>query len=258
MASKQVIDRERSSRTVVATLERYAPEAGQGVRAASSELLGRREVMPDIELVIRIAARALERSTSELIDADRAHDREINGDSHAREERDRAHRAVYELVISVRGLVQASFGDVALKTLGLWDPSPPDPQGTLTYARNLADVLGDTAVALPAPRIEHVRFDREGLAMDLVTKVDVLRTAMALVAREESAAKGTQARKDAAMAAYDRTFRIAANLGVALFQLGGLDELADRIKPSPRRPGMLDQPGEPGGEEPGAPSSDAA
>ena len=60
------------------------------------------------------------------------------------------------------------------------------------------------------------------------------------------------------MAAYDRTFRIAANLGVALFQLGGLDELADRIKPSPRRPGMLDQPGEPSGEEPGAPSSDAA
>ncbi|AKF08381.1 hypothetical protein [Sandaracinus amylolyticus] len=241
MASKQVIDRERSSRTVVATLERYAPEAGRGAHDAIRAVLELREVMPDVELMIRVAARTLERRTAELRDADRAHEHEINGDPRVRDERDRVHRGLYQRVISVRGIVQANFGDVGLKTLGLWDPSPPDPQGTLTYARNLAAALAAPSTVMPEPLIAEVGFERDALAADLRARVDVLQAAVDHVAREESAAKGTQSRKDAAMAAYDRTFRIATSLGMALFQLGGLEQVAERIKPSPRRPGLLDQ-----------------
>jgi hypothetical protein len=253
MASKQVIDRERSSRTVVAVLEEHGPQAGKGAKAALDPLVRPGERALDVSGLVRSVARMLDRVTVALIDADRAHERELAGDSQARAVRDQAQRTVFELVVAVRNIVEANFGDVGLKTFGLWDRCPNDPQGTLSYARNFAAVLRDGNVALPAPRTRNVRFDRDALGSELGDAVSALHKSIGSVAREESAAKGTQAKKDAAMAAHDRAFRIATSLGTAVFQLGGLDDLADRIKPSTRRPGTLDRPqpgdeGDPGSE----------
>lgn len=259
MASKQVIDRERSSRAVVATLEQYADEAGQGAGAALDELLARGERKVDVAVIVRLVGRMLTGTTASLVEADREHERELAGDSQAREQRDVAHRELYQLVVVVRNAVLANFGEVGAKTLGIGEPCPSDAQGTLSYAAGLVASLKERDATMPKPRTPNVRFERAALAIELSGKVDALSTSMAAVAREDSAAKGTQARKDAAMAAFDRAFRIATSVGTSLFLLAGMDEIADRIKPSTRRAGQLEHPSSPpdGGDERESPSAPA-
>lgn len=234
MSSKQVIDRERTSRGVIARLEECTEAARSGGEEVMTPHLGRGERVPDLVMFLVLLGRMLRAAIEGMIAADRVHEQELADDAAVRASRDRAHAACYALVVSIRKLIEAGFGDVGLKTLSLWDPCPNDPQGTLSYARSLAAALASDT-DLGAPRIRSVRLDRAALAAELGGLCDALDREIGRVASEDGAAKTTQAQKDAAIAAHDRALRNATQLGVAVLQLAGHDALAERVRPTVRR-----------------------
>jgi len=240
MAEKQITDRERASSAVASMLEQYAEQVRGGAEAALKPYLKRGETMPDVGMLSVLLRRMLDARISELTTASAAHQREIADDSAPREERDEARREVFDLVFTLRGTVEANFGRLGLRTLGLIEACPSTPQGTLTYARTLVVALNDKKAKLPKPRTKHVRFDREDLAFELDERVGRLDSALKAVAREEGEAKGTQSRKDGAMEAQDGAFRSVTNLAMGLFRLAGLGGIADRFRESSRRPGTLE------------------
>jgi hypothetical protein len=246
MASKLVIDRERSARQVSSMLRQHAAQVSQKLDVRVAPILDKKkkEQAPDSGHLLEVHARLLDGATRELVEADAAHEAEESDDAGPRKERDKQHAAGYELIVAIRGTVDANFGDLGLRALGVWDPCPNVAQGVLTYARNFAKQLA-SPVKLPAPKTKHVQFNRKELAAELTQIAEHLGAALDVVAREESELKATQVRKDEAIAAYDETFRAVTYNAMGLFRLAGMGELADRIKPSSRRPGTLESTDQP-------------
>ena len=76
-------------------------------------------------------------------------------------------------------------------------------------------------------------------------KIDKLRGALdassADVVREARKAQGTLADKNVAIAAYDMAFSGASKVLEGIFTLAGETVLADRVRPSTRRPGQTEE-----------------
>jgi hypothetical protein len=240
MTSKQVVDKGRSTSTAVSMLEQYADAAAEGARAALSPFLREGESMPDLGMVLKLAARYAAHNQQKLETADTAHERELADDKLPRDNRDLGGQRTRNLVGVIRGNVEANYGPSGLIALGLREPCPSTELGTQKYAHNLVGALLDPKVVLPAPISARAALDRAGFAEELAVPLAQLDEGLASVVREESEAKGTQAAKDRAMEDNDRAFSVATGLGRYTFRLCGLDALADRIRESPRRPGQLD------------------
>lgn len=241
MTSKEVTDRSRSTRAVVSMLESYAESVGEGAAAELSAYLQEGESMPDIALFTRLLARKTDAARVVLETADEANEREQSDDAKPRQERDGFRESAGTLIVAIRDVAAANFGDVGLAALGLLAPCPGTPLGTARYGRALITALRDERVILPAPRTRSIPFDRAALAAELEELIVSLEGALRAVTREESEAKGTQTAKDSAMEANDEAFGIGTGIGRYLFRLCGLTNLADRIAESRRNPGRLEQ-----------------
>ena len=72
--------------------------------------------------------------------------------------------------------------------------------------------------------------DRAATADTITTQLTELEAALVAVASEESAAKRTLARKNAAIASHDHALRTATSLGSAIFSAANMEELADKLR----------------------------
>lgn len=243
MASKEVTDRGRSTMTAASMMTSYAAPIGEGAAAALSKYLREGEVMPDVGFVMTLLARMIDDNRRQLGAADEANERERADDAKPREDRDRTKVSAFELVVTIRDSIAANYGPLGLAALGLRDPCPNTPLGTARYGRALINALRDVAnVALPPPRSRSFTLDRAGLAAEVEAEIAPLEAAIDAVATEESEAKGTQSKKDQAMAANDTGFSIATGIARHVFRLCGLVDLANRITESKRHPGQLEDP----------------
>lgn len=75
------------------------------------------------------------------------------------------------------------------------------------------------------------------MAAQLASLADELASVLVEVNEAEKQADVTRQAKNEAIAAYDRKFLRVARLAEALFHFAGLHELAERARPSTRRPG---------------------
>lgn len=213
MPSKQVTDREKSARAVVASAEAHAAEA----------------------------ARALEAANRDLVRADEAHEQELSDDSSSRSLRDEKADALRDTLSDLRNAVSVTYGDVGLQLLQLADPAPGDPSALAQYARNVANALTNDAVDLPRPRRPGLRLDRRALADEIHAHLPALESALEAVAREAREAERTLSAKTAAMERNDQVFARTAGWLAATFRLAGLDDLAARVRPSAQRPGRTSE-----------------
>ena len=240
MTSKQVVDRGRSSTRVTTTGETHRSEIARGLTAKFEPLLEPGEVSPDMAFFVTLAMRLLARTQAQLDAADRAHDAELSDDPAVRAERDVAAGALRETVTNLRAAVSAVGGAAALQALSIPAAPPPDPLGLERYAAGLHAALVDpTRVVINTSRAGIV-LDRGAMAATLQPELARLQAALQNVAKEVAELGATQTAKDKAFVVHDATFSGVANILEGLLTLAGRDDLADRVRPSTRRPGTVE------------------
>ncbi|AKF06630.1 hypothetical protein [Sandaracinus amylolyticus] len=245
MSSKQVADRDKSARAVVAAITQHRAAVEAAITATLSPYLERGERMPDVGFLLELVGRRVAALAGDLTAADRTHERELADDAAPRTRRDEAAATVRRIVIALRATVEGNYGDAGLQALGLWDPPSSDAHQLRLQGESLVEALLRADVVLPAPESDAIALDRRRLAARLREPLDALGAALADVTREEKEADATQLAKNAAMDAHDHGFPRLAGLLAALARAAGLDDLAARMRPSGRRAGTLAGPEEP-------------
>lgn len=256
MVSKEVVDRQRSAGAVTSSIAAHGAAAGESLMKRFGEVLRKGERAPDVAFALELFGRLLARDAEALVAADDRHEAEKSDDDAPRAARDESAAVVRDACVAARDGIAAVYGDAALAPLGLAEPAPPVGDGVALarYADRAATKLADAKLALPKPRVRGLSADRNALAAGIREQLPTLERALADVARERRELEGTQAEKNRAVARYDATFALAANVTGALLRAAGMDEHADRVRPSARRPGRTEgQPAEP--EKPGEPDA---
>ncbi len=238
MSSKSVTDRSKSVELVTHALRASAVSASTQITGRLKPYLKSGESMPDLALLFELLARGVESHGAAMRKADEAHAAELSDDAEPRSRRDQAHDRTHDAVVEIKEAVGSLFGELWLGKLQLPNPIPQDP---VVLERAASDFLGALErTKLPAPKLKGVgAFDASHWKTMLEEPVKTLRASLGDVARETREAEVTLKEKSRAVAAHDAFFSLAAGLGVSLLRLAGEDELAARLRPSGRRPGMV-------------------
>jgi hypothetical protein len=268
MPSKMVTDRQKSATAVETAAQVHAEEAASGLAPLLAAELLPDEELPDLALLQRLLARALARRRERMVAADEAHLSELADDVDPRRRRDEAAAELRDRLSGVRQTVEGLFGPAQGGELfGIGGELAFDPVVVHRQAeRALAFLRARTAADLPAPGLPGVTVDPAAWAAMLEEPVATLAAALGEVDRERREAETTLTEKTAALTAYDATFGRVARLMEALFAAADLPLLAERVRPSSRRPGRTaeDTEGERDGEpspappEPARPAAPAA
>jgi hypothetical protein len=243
MISKQVLDRRKSALAVITAAETYADLIGRAFNELARPLLASGEELPDAALRARLQGRVLQSAIDALVAADEAHIAELGDDQAHRDQRDACAGELYEAIVRMRGRISASHGAKALQALGFKGDTPRDPAGLASLAVSLAAALRtQTLPAVTDPYDSPAPVKQYAILLeDLAAKLEAQ---LASVAREEREGQQTLVRKLAAMEAYDRTFmRVARSISAEL-DFCGESGLADRLRPSKRRPGLTTEDAE--------------
>ncbi len=250
MASKQVMDRERSTVSVVAVGEAHAESIGAGVNRLAKPHAKKGEGV-DFAVVARVLSEILDGAKQRMVDADTAHQAELDDDAGVRASRDAAATHLYDHVVSLREMITGVYGgDTTAKLFA--GATPDDPVTLSRYAGDLEKKLG--ATKFPPSRIKGTKLDSAELAQDLQVKRAALDVALKSVQREVREAQVTLQAKTDAIAAHDVAFSGVATTLSGLLTLAGKPELADKVWPSVRRNGSVVEEGETS-TEPAAPAT---
>jgi len=248
MPSKEVTDRQKSAAAVESSIEAHGEGAGGALAAQFKGVLRKGESAPDVAFVLRLFGRLLARDAATLADADGRHEAEKADDDAPRAARDEAATAVRDACVVARDGVAAVYGEAALGPLGLAEVAPPVGDGVALarYAERAASKLADAKLALPKAKARGIAVDRAVLAADITEQLPALQRSMRDVARERRELEATQSAKNHAVEQYDATFTLTANVTSAVLRAAGMSDLADRVRPSARRPGRTEaEPAEP-------------
>ncbi len=112
--------------------------------------------------------------------------------------------------------------------------TPRDPVALERFAGEVVQNLG--TVTWPKPRFAGAGLDARAVQQDLSGAREALQGALTQVASEEREAQGTLAKKNQAIEEYDRVFTGVAMSLAGLFTPVDGQELAERVRPSARRP----------------------
>jgi hypothetical protein len=236
MPSKLVADRQKSATAVAAAADTYGERIGQALTSLFTPYLRPDEQLPDFTLVVELIGRAQRGSADVMMSADETHELELSDDDAPRQARDQARDALAAEIISLRDLTRALYGPGIVRALGLEGDTPDDPVQLMRLGRQVVEALGK--IPLPPPRLAGATIDvaqitsrLAGLARDLERHLDE-------VAREVREAQVTQTQKNRSISDYDAFFAGAAMVVAGFLRLAGERELADRVRPSRRRPGQ--------------------
>ncbi len=134
--------------------------------------------------------------------------------------------------------------------LAISGDTPTEPSGLIVQVRDSVNFLEDLKVEPPAHDVPGIELDPPTIAGQLSADADLLDGTLVEVNEAEKQADGTRQAKNEAITAYDRKFLRVARVAESLFHFAGMHELADRVRPSTRRPGrrLAEENGEPTGE----------
>ena len=146
--------------------------------------------------------------------------------------------ALFGRFLKARHTLETLFGsDKRFPVLAISGDTPDDPTGLVAQVRETVGFLLDPKVETPEVDLEGIALDPPSMAAQLSSGADDLDRALVGVNEAEKRADVTRQGKNEAIAAYDDKFLRVARLAEALFHFAGLHELAERVRPSSRRPG---------------------
>jgi hypothetical protein len=238
MASKAVIDRQRAARTVASAAYTYSADAASRVKETLTRYAKPGETVPDLQLLIRLVGRMITSENEVLTKADAAHELELADDTEPRKQRDDSAEKIRRTLADLRTAVETTCGAAGLPRLHLADTIPQDPSALAVLARSVLSTLKDESIKLPAARRKGLSLDRLAFAEEVAADLPTLDKALAVVAREAREAEATLRAKRMALDANDRAFTRGAAFLSATFTLAGLDDIANKTKPSVLQPGQ--------------------
>lgn len=179
----------------------------------------------------------LARATDEMVKADIANVEELGDNRQLIDKRDAAVADVRAALVDLRAVLTTFFGPQVLPPFGfaVGHETPSDPVVMQRVGRSALKQLR-TFKAPPARR-KSMQFDNAEWIELLEKPVVALDAAIKAVIDDVREDQVTQIAKNRAVDAYDRAFKATTTLLVAVFSAVGEDELAERVKPSGRRPG---------------------
>lgn len=229
MASKQVTDRQKGADAVLAIFD---AQGGTLADAAGRVLASEVET---VRVTLGLLQKALQGSRDTMVEADTAHEGELADDSSARDARDQAAATLNEKVVELRSVITGMYGAATARAVVVGN-TPQDPVALERFAGEVVQNLGN--VTWPEPRFAGAGLDAKAVQQDLSGAREALQGALTQVATEAREAQGTLSKKNQAIEEYDRVFTGVATSLAGLFTLAGEQELADKVRPSTRRPGQ--------------------
>ena len=115
--------------------------------------------------------------------------------------------------------------------------TPTDPTGLVAQVRETVGFLLEPKVEPPELDLDGVALDPPTMAAQLGSGADELDGVLVEVNKAEKQADVTRPAKNEAIDAYDDKFLLVARVAESLFHFAGLHGLAERVRPSTRRPG---------------------
>ena len=172
-----------------------------------------------------------------LIASDRKlRDQKVKTTSYRRS-RDEAFKELSPWVMGIKDIFRGACGDSITAELGFALRMPVQAAELHEQAVHLLDRLS-APEELPAIRYQGVTLDPLTMALETQPKVDRLGETLEELSREERQSEAMKIAKDEALTAFDDSFRWVANSAESLFRLAKLPEVAKRVRPSTRRPGV--------------------
>jgi hypothetical protein len=230
-----VNEQQANATFVVSSVATYQDPVVAGLLALNAEL------PPEDRLEGAVAqqfmtwlGKVLEHKNNALIAAEAAYVAEQADDVPLRSERDEKHEALAGQMMRVRDRVETHFGRDSLAGYGLGLRTPRNLHELLGYAKTGADLLrkhprtvddgmgGEVSTVALAESIEVVRSEVESSVRGLM--------------RERRELDAARVARNAAQDTLMETYQIVAGLLIYVFRLAGHPELAERIRPTLRRP----------------------
>lgn len=257
MFSKMVNDRYDSAMVVIQAARTHADMvAARLLEIMAPALPG--EGSENMAGVIQRFGRTLQASVDKLVAADEAHEAEKADDVAVRVELEESIEGVYREIVDFRTGLEAVGQSDAVLHIGLTGTTPRDPTELMRIGRVIQGQLPGLTNLVPVRR--GLVFDAMSYAEPMTLALTRLDDAREAVRREQREFEVTLLAKNEALAAYDACFMSVARALESLFRLAGLGWLADRVRPSSRRPGTIDElpqaPSVPGAEIPGTPGTE--
>ena len=237
LPSRMLILRLASSRVVLWALETHGPRlleilngpVGQALPPGIESVFDR--LVPNLRDMLSVAR-------DQLIVSDRRSRDQRAKTSSFRRHRDEAFKELLPFVMGVRDTFLGACGPEVVEELGFALRTPQHPSELHEQATHLVSRLGDPELSLPVVRYRGVTLEPASLAEDMRPLVEQLGERLEEVSREERLTDAAKIAKDESLKAYDRIFLWAARSAESLFRMADLEEIALRVRPSARRPGL--------------------
>lgn len=240
-SSKMVRNRQRAAAIVVQAAETHADQVGAQLDQRLAPVPPENGAGSAAAMVRRLGQTLLA-SIERLVAADRAHEAEKADDAGVRRELEEAIEELYREAVDFRAGFEAAVGAPAVTATGLVGTTPLEPIALVRFAEVLHDRLPELA-AMPATR-RGVTFDALSFGAPLSAALERVGRAQEAVRREQRELEATLVAKNRVMAEHDACFLHIARTLESLFRLAGFHELADRVRPSVRRPGLTENDAE--------------
>lgn len=230
--SRMVTDRVTITNTVVTAVRIHGPEVAPTIEKV---------LFPDgppnnlkVADVLQAIGACLDRSTTTLVQADRAHTTELADDEGIRQHREECVVDSKDLLSALRTNMIRNYGAIVAGAYGLGNALPDDGPALLVLADNVESLLRSRPL-IEAPKNQSLKIDPILAANDVKASANALRLALANVEQEKREAQLTQNDKSNAMTNWGTTYSVCADAAAALLALGGRPDLAQRVRPTARR-----------------------
>jgi hypothetical protein len=246
---KVVTNQTKVGRAVAAAGRVHGPQATAAI-GALGERLGV-PAPPALSEVVSFFAALVEASGEHLIQTERGVVGELADDAHPRLDRDEAHRALDQAARRVRGIVLDIGGPGDAAAAALTTPPPATPAQLVEWSR--AAATGLTKLDKVYETDDGVTVSTKVAAKALRAKADVLAGHLATVDTEARELESALGRRNGEQQAWRDIYQGTASIFEGFFRVGGLRDLAERVRPTERRARGDEAP-----EEPTQPTTDAA